>query len=237
MNSNKKYDFYKNGLYFLIANAVLLVAGIVILSIFGFNVDGTISGGKLLFQIALMSVISLVVVFVYVGIRYDYAKAFTIVVTSLMNMLICTALIIVVRIPVTDILVAVYGALIALTTVFTILLTDKAKDANLKKTDYSEVIKNTISKSIKQIFVFSAVVIALLFLSLIIASKDTFNFARLFFVMFVVVLYSSFTVKLPLWIFFSSKMQKIKKAKADQNVENQKVIKAVQTEEQTNENN
>ena len=237
MNSNKKYDFYKNGLYFLIANAVLLVAGIVILSIFGFNVDGTISGGKLLFQIALMSVISLVVVFVYVGIRYDYAKAFTIVVTSLMNMLICTALIVVVRIPVTDILVAVYGALIALTTVFTILLTDKAKDANLKKTDYSEVIKNTISKSIKQIFVFSTVVITLLFLSLIIASKDTFNFARLFFVMFVVVLYSSFTVKLPLWIFFSSKMQKIKKAKADQNVENQKVIKAVQTEEQTNENN
>lgn len=236
MNSNKKYDFFKGGLYFLIANAVILVAGIVILSIFGFNTDGILSGGKLVLNIALMLIISLVAIFVYIGIRYDYAKAFTVVVTSIVNMLFTTALIVLIRIPVTEILVAVYALSIGLTTVFTILLTNKVNNANLKKADYSDIIKGAISKSIKQIFVFSAILLAVLFLSLIVASKDTFNFARLFFVMIVVVLYSSFTINLPLWCYFSSKIKKINKTKADEGVTNQKVVKAVQTPEQTTEN-
>lgn len=236
MNSNKKYDFYKSGLYFLIANAFILIVGIIILSIFGFNVDGIIAGGRLLLNIALMSVISLIVIFIYVGIRYDYAKAFTIVVTSMINMLFTTALIVLIRIPVTEILVAVYALAIGLTTVFTILMTEKVKDTNLKKIDYSDIIKNAISKSIKQIFYFSTILLTILFLSLIVASKDTFNFARLFFVMMVVVLYSSFTINLPLWCYFSSKIKKINKAKTDEGVSNQKVVKAVPTQDQSTEN-
>ena len=54
--------------------------------------------------------------------------------------------------------------------------------------------------------------------------------------MIMVVLYSTFTILLPIWCFFSSKIKKIKKAKADERVENQKVVLAVQPENQTNEN-
>ncbi len=236
MNSNKKYDFYKNTMYFLIANAVLLVAGIIIFAIFGFNFETAISGSKLLLSTALTSILSLLVILIYVGFRYDFAKALSIVLTSVHNILLSTVLIILIRVPVTESLVAGYALIIGLSTIFTLILTEKFKDENLKKADYSGVIKGAISQNLKQIVAFSAIVIAVLFLSLIVSSKDMFGFARMFFVMMIVVLYSTFTIILPFWCFFSSKIKKIKRAKADEEVENQKVIKAVQTETQTNEN-
>ncbi|MBO7508460.1 MAG: hypothetical protein J6T39_02310, partial [Clostridia bacterium] len=82
MNSNKKYDFYKNSLYFLIANAVLLFVGVLVALIFGFNFAGAISGGKILFESSLSIIISLVLILIYVGLRHGYARALSIVMIS-----------------------------------------------------------------------------------------------------------------------------------------------------------
>lgn len=236
MNSNNKFNFYKSAIYFLIANAVLFVAGIVIFAVFGFNYDTTLAGSKLFFSAVIMTVLSTLVLYIYIGLRYDWAKALTSALAVVHNVLLSTALVAIIRIPLSEALIAGYALTIGLTAIFIVVLTDKIKEINHKKADYSEVIKNAISKSIKQIVVLSVVIVAILFLSLIIASKDVYSFARLAFVMIVVVLYSAIALIMPIWLYFSSKMKNIKRAKIDENVENQKVAKAVQTEQTTEEN-
>ena len=54
-----------------------------------------------------------------------------------------------------------------------------------------------------------------------------FDLVREFLVMMAVIIYSNLVLILPLWCFFSSKIKKIKRAKVDTSVENQKVVKAV----------
>ena len=227
MNSNKKYDFYKNAIYFLIANAVLLFAAFIILCIFGFNYGVNISHGRMILGISLTTILSLGGLLVYVGFRYDFIKAMTIVFVSAHNMLLSTAVICLIRVPVTESLIAGYVLLIALTSVFILIMTNKIKDINLKKADFSAVIKNTLDSSVKQVLVYSLVVVGLLFLSLIAFNASVFNFARLLFVMVVVLIYSMMTIALPIWCFLSTKIKKVKRAKVDTNVDNQKVVKAV----------
>lgn len=233
MNSNKKYDFYKNAIYFLIANAVLLVAAIVVLCVFGFNYGVNISHGRMVFGIALTTILSLAVLLVYVGIRYDFVKSLTIVFVSAHNILLSTAIICLIRVPVTETLIAGFALLVALSSVYALLMTNKIKDINLKKDDFSAVIKKTIGESVKQILVYSLIVVGLLFLSLLAFNASTFNFARLFFVMMVVLIYSMMTITLPIWCFLSTKIKRVKRAKVDTNIDNQKVVKAASLGEET----
>jgi preprotein translocase subunit SecF len=226
MNSNKKYDFYKNSIYYLIANAVIVLAAIIVISICGFNYSTSIAGGKILLQSTLSVIISLLIVFLYVGLRYDFAKAFSIVLTATHNALLSTALIAIIRVPVTESIIMGLILLVGLSSVYTLILTDKLKDINLKKVDYNEIIKNSISSSIKQLVILSAVIVVLLLLSLITLSASMFNLIRILLVMVFVLIYSSLTIILPSWCYFSSKIKKVKKAKVDANVENQKVVKA-----------
>lgn len=234
MNSNK-YDFYKNSIYYLIANAVVLLAGIVVASVWGFNYQSSIAGAHVLFQSVLSVVISLVLVLLYVGLRYDFAKAFSVVGLIAHNVLLSTALIAIIRIPITENIVASYLLLTGFSTVYTLLTTEKFKNVDLKKANYSELIKETIKENVKRLTILSATIVVVLLLSMIMLNQNIFSVARLFFVMMVVLLYSMFTLALPAWCFFSSKIKKIKKAKVDENVENQKVAKAVAIEEKSSE--
>ena len=226
MNLNKKYDFYKNSIFYLLANAFVCVAAIVVIAIWGFNYSTSVAGGYVLFQSALVILISLVFVLVYVGLRFNFAKAFSIVLIAAHNALLSTALIAIIRVPVTESIVACFMLMVALTTVFALLLTEKLKDVNLKKADLSEVVKNSISSNIKKIVIISAVVIVLSLLCLISLSSNIFSLVRLLLVMLFVIIYSALTVILPIWCYVSLKAKSVKRAKVDTNVENQKVVKA-----------
>lgn len=230
MNSNKKHDFYKNSLYYLIANAVLLLIGIIVVSIFGFNYGSTITGGKLLFTSSLSLIISLVLVLIYVGLRHGFARAFSIVLVSVHNVLLSTAVIGIIRIPISEALVMGYLLLVGLTTIFTLIMTEKLKDVNLKKANYHEIIKNSMQENVKKLAILSAILVVILLLSLIVGTSNIFNLARILFVMIIVLIYSSLTINLPIWLFFSSKIKRVKRAQVDENVENQKVVKAVAVE-------
>lgn len=226
MNSNKKFDFYKNAIYFLIASAVMLVTAIVILCIFGFNYGASVAHGKMIFGTAMVSILSLAIILVYIGVRYDWAKALTIVLVSAHNLLLSTALICLIRVPVTEALLVGYALLIALTAVYTLLMTNKIKDVNFKKDDFNDVIKSALSQNIKRITMLSLIVVCLMFLSLIAFSASVFSFVRLFLVMLVVLIYSIMIIALPIWCFLSTKIKKVKRAKVDTNVDNQRVVKA-----------
>ena len=230
MNSNKKYDFYKNSIYYAIANAVLVLAGIIVVAVCGFNHQTSITFGSILLQSVLLSMISLLLIFVYIGLRYDFAKAFSIVLTSAHNLLLATAIIAIIRIPVTESIVMGYMILIGISTLYTLIQTEKIKDINLKKADYAEVIKNATKESYKPLLILSIIVIVLMVLTIFVGSSHIFSMARVFFVMMFVALYTSFTLALPTWCFFSSKIKKVKRTKVDKNVDNQKVVKAVSVE-------
>ena len=230
MNSNKKYNAYKSSIYFLIANAVLLVAAIIVFVIFGFNFGTTIGGSKIFFESAMVIFLSLISIFVYVGLRHDWAKALTVVLVSLHNILLSLALVVLIRVPLSENIISGFVFVIALTSIFTIVLT-KDNNENLKKADYSEIIKKKISQNGKFVAVISAIVAAIVFLNIIVLSKDIFSLARMLSIMLIVMIYAGFTVLLPTWCFFDSKIKKVKKVKTDDKVENQKVAKAVQTDD------
>src|SRR5574344_68872 len=177
MNSNK-YNFYKNSLYYLIANGVIFLAGIVIMCIFGFNLDTSIKSGHLIFISAFSVVIALLINFIYVGLRYDFAKAFSVIITTVHNVLLSTAIICLIRISVSETIVMGYILLVGLTTLFTMVMTEKLKGIDLRKANYSQVIKSAIAGSIKQLVVLSAIVLAVLLLSLIISSSNVYMLAR-----------------------------------------------------------
>ena len=227
MNSNKKYDFYKNTIYYLIASAVLLFASIIVVCVVGFNHQTSVSAGSLVLKSALISIISLLLVFLYVGFRYDFAKAFGIVAITTHNLLLSTAIIAIIRVPVTESLLMGYMLLIGISTLYTLMLTEKLKNVNLKKADYNEIIKNATKQSLKPIVLLTAIILVVLMLTLLVASAYIFSLARVLFVMLLIVIYSAFTLILPVWCFFSSKIKNVKRAKVDTNVENQKVVKAV----------
>ena len=229
MNSNK-YNFYKSSLYFLIANAVILLAGIVLFIVLGFNHSTTIAGSHIFFGSVFSVLITLALVFLYTSLRYDNAKALSIVFVAVHNALLSTAILLVIRIPITESLVMGYALLVGLSSVYTLILTEKLKDVNLKKVEFNDIIISSVKDGIKPIVILSAILVAVLLLSLLVASESMFSLARILFVMIAVVLYGAFTVAMPIWCFFSSKIKKIKKAKVDDNVENQRVVKAVTLE-------
>lgn len=230
MNSNK-FDFYKNSLYFLIANGIVSLVGIILMIALGFNLDASIQSSNLLFSSVLSILVSLVIIFAYAWLRYNFVKAITIGLVVVHNVILSTALICILRISVTESLIMGYILLTGLTTFFILLCTEKLNGVKFNKKSYNEVISSTLKQSLKQVIITSAIVAAVLLLGLIVSSASMFGLVRVFAVMLIVILYSYVFVQLPIWCFFASKVRPSTKAKVDSNVQNQKVVQAVAVEE------
>ena len=100
--------------------------------------------------------------------------------------------------------------------------------------DKNLAIKNALSENLKILAVFGAVVVAILLLCLIFASNSIFDFAREFFAMLLVLIYSILTIMLPVYLFFAKRVKKKNKAKVDKSVENQKVYQAASQDDEEN---
>lgn len=231
MNSNKSYDRLKVAKYFLFANLLVLIAGIVLLCVLGFNVDPNSQHNHILLAGALSVIITLVFVLIYIGIRRSFAKAFSAILIAVHNVLLATALVCIIRIPVAETMIMGYVLLVCFSVIFSLILFDKFENVHSKKDDVNLSIKQTISDGIKSICVFTAIVIVAMLLCLIFESASMMNFAREFFVMAIVLIYSMLTIALPVFCYFSKKIKKRRKAKIDSGVENQKVALATSVEE------
>lgn len=230
MNSNK-YNFYKNSVYFLIANSVLALVALVVGLVFGINYNTSILPGNLLFSAVISVMVSLIAIFLFVGFTTSFAKAFSIVLIVVNNILLSTSLIILIRIPVTDTLLMGYILLVALTTIFAILSTQKYENINFKKENPNQVIKKSLQENSKLVFVTSVMFVAVLLLCLIVASPSMFDLVRQFLVMMAVIVYSYLTIQLPVVCYMSTLIKIKNKSKVDKKVENQKVVQAVSTDD------
>ena len=230
MNSNNSYDRYKFAKYYLLANLLVLIAGIVIMKILGFNVISN-QVGHLVLESVLTIIISLLVITLYIGFRYDWAKAFSNVLIALNNVFLSTAIICLIRVPVLETLIMAYVLLIGLTSVFNLILFNRTEKVDYKKDDLNLKIKETLKNSLKLLCIFSAIVIATVLLCMLFVNNSIFNFAREFFVMMIVLLYSMVTIVLPIYMYFGKKIRAKSRAKVDTSVSNQKVYQATSQEE------
>lgn len=235
MNSNK-FDFYKNAKYFLIANGVITLVGFVMMLVLGFNLDTSIQSSNLLFTSVCSILVSLVVIFAYVWFRYNLTKALTVVLVVVNNAILSTMLICILRINVSESLLMGYILLVALTTYFILVGTEKTDGVKFNKATYNQVITNTIQSTIKQVVITSVIVAVALLLGLIVASNSMFDLVREFAVMLIIILYSYFTIQMPIFCFFKLRIKERTKVKVDSNINNQKVVKAVSEDTQKAEN-
>lgn len=229
MNLNK-FNFYKNSVYFLIANAALAVISLVIGLIFGVNYNTSIPAGSLLFSCVMACLLSTLAIFLFVGFTTNFAKAFSIVLIIVNNILLSTSLIVLIRVPVSESILMGYILLIAITTLFALLSSQKLD--NVKKADKNEIIKNSLHENSKLVFVTSVIIVAVLLLGLIIASQSMFDLVRTFLVMIAVIVYSYLTIQMPVVCYMVAKIGVRKKAKVDKKVSNQKVVKAVSVDDE-----
>lgn len=235
MNSNKSLDRYGVTKFFLCADLLVLIVGIVIMCAFGFNISST-QGAHLVLQSVLSVLVSVILIAIYVSLRYNFAKAFSIVLIAIHNVLLSTALVCLVRIPVSETLTMGYVLLVGLSAVFGLLLFDSTGKVEDKKLDKNLTIKSALDKNIKLISIFSAIVVAVMLLCMIFASNSIFDFAREFFVMMIVLLYSIVVLMLPIYIYFARRIKTKVRAKVDKTVDNQKVYQASQQEQDQDEN-
>ena len=229
MNSNK-FNFYKNSVYFLIANAVVAVIALVIGIVFGVNYNTSVLPGNLLFNTVMSVLLSLVAIFLFVGFTTSFAKAFSVVLIATNNVLLSTSIIVLVRIQVSESIVMGYILLVAITTLFTLLATQKFENINFKKEDKNQIIKKSLRENSKVVLFTSISFVAVLLLGLIVASASMFDLVREFLVMLAVIVYGYLTIQLPIVCYMSTKIKTRKKVKVDKKVENQKLVKAVSTD-------
>ena len=230
MNSNKN-SYYKNSLYTLITSGIIIVCSLIVGLIFGVNYATSVEPGKLLIACVCSVLISTLAIFLFVGFLTSFAKAFGIVLLICHNVLLSTALIILVRIPVSDTLVMGYILLVSITTAFALLSTRNYEKLDLKKEDIGQLIKSSINNSIKLVLSTSVMTVAVLLLCMIVASESMLNLVREFLVMEIVIVISYLLLQHPVICYVSTIIKRNRKPKIDKNVENQKIVKAVVTEE------
>ena len=204
MNSNK-YDYYNVAKYFLFASAVAFLAGLIVLCVFGFNVSGSQSE-HLVFQSVLSIVVSLVLIFVYIGLRHDWAKALSAVIVAATNVLLSTAIICITRISVAETIVMAYVLLVGLSAIFSLILQSKVGKINDKNADKHSVIQKALNESFYLIRVFSLVVLSVMIFCLLFKSTAMFDFARELFIMMVVLIMSVYFYVLPVYVFQSLRL-------------------------------
>ncbi|MGN1212521.1 MAG: hypothetical protein ACI4TZ_00640 [Christensenellales bacterium] len=221
MNLNK-FDFYKNSVYFLIANAVVDVLALVIGIIFGVNYNTSIVAGNLLFSCVMSVLLSLIAIFLFVGFTTSFAKAFSIVLIVANNVLLSTALIVLLRVPVSESIVMGYILLVAISTLFALLSSQSIKDIS-SKSDKNEMIKNSLKEHSKVVFFTSITFVAVLLLGLIITSQSMFDLVREFLVMMAVIVYTYLTIQSPVLCYMSTKIHSKKKAKTYKKSESEKM--------------
>ncbi|MEG1751578.1 MAG: hypothetical protein RR140_01625 [Clostridia bacterium] len=124
----KQFNFIKNAKWFLIAPVVLLLAGIVIFSIFGFNVKSTILGSQIVLNRAMLAILLVfVAVFVYLLFRFGISSAMTSVLFFIINILVTLAVLAICRAPVGATLITSMMFVVAYSLFMNILLFSNIK--------------------------------------------------------------------------------------------------------------
>lgn len=212
MNS-KKFNIYKSAVCFDIATALILIAGLVVGLIWGLNSSASISSLTVLNVILALFVVMLVM-FVYVAIKYEPYLAFTMVLSVAVNVMLTISLVCVIRIPLEDSFVVVI-ALVAMLSIINNIILFANKPDYKKTANREQMVNGLVSKKLKPIVLLNCVLISVAILLIFTFDLSIVMLIRPLLVGLVSVLYTTVFMCAPFWGYFV----KEKKVKKQENVE------------------
>ncbi len=167
MNS-KKFNVYKNAVYFDIASGILLIAGLVVGLILGLNSEVKIASSSIL-NTTLAVLVFEIILLIYVTVKYDFYTAFTMVLAVLHNVMLTVALVCIFRIPVTDSLTTAIMIVTGLTAVNLFILFAGKPDYK-STTNRESMVNDLVSSKLKTLVLLNCTILVT-----VIAMIFTFN--------------------------------------------------------------
>lgn len=207
MNS-KKFNVYKSAIGFYIASGLLLIAGLVVGIIFGFSSSIAISSTAIL-NTVIATLIFMLVLFIYLSIRYEAYTGFTAVLAVAHNVMLTTALVCIFRMPISDSFMAVIMAVCGLTAVNILVLF--ANNKEYQKTENRELLVNSlVGEKLKTLILINCAIFVAVVLMILSFDNNIIMFVRPMLIGVVATAYSSIFMVASFWGYFV-KEKKVKK--------------------------
>ena len=213
MNLNKlKIDFYKYFKIIMIVLAVIILVGVVLICTVGFNLSTDYFGGGVFMFGTLSGIIALVLLLVYVGIRYGWTKAFSTIFNCVVNVLVLSSIVLIIRIDVSDGFIMSVNFTIILTALSNMLLLSfrKKNEENID-VNFAEVTNNIIEQKLKLILIVYAVLMLVCISLFAIPAPSSLDLMRTLLVAVVVTFLSTLFVTIPLFWFVFKRMNNLPK--------------------------
>lgn len=199
MNS-KKFNVYKNAIYFDIASIILLVAGLVVGILLGLNSIVSISNGTIL-NATLAVLILEIILLIYAWIKYDFFTAFTMVLAVLHNVLLTTALTAIFRIPVAENFVITLLLVCGFTLVNQFVLF-AGKPEYKKTTNREQMVNEIVDTKLKTITLLNCTILVSVILMIFTFNTNVVMLVRPLLVGVVVTFYSTVFMCAPFYGYF-----------------------------------
>ena len=194
----KRFNLFKNSLYFYIASAVVLTAGLIVGLILGLNSQMVLGGQAYLYTILSVIVFS-VVAFVYFAIKYEVFTAFTIVLSICFNVCLTTALASIIRTEVNETFVMAVMLVCVLTIASSIITFGRITNEQRKPVDREKMVNQLVNEKLRTLVITMCTVIVILLCSIFIFDASAISFVRVALLGVVSCLYSSVFLVVPFW--------------------------------------
>lgn len=214
MNS-RKFNIYKNAIYFYIASAVLLTAGLVVGIVLGLKSDIAISGRAILNTTLAVMVFSLIA-FIFLTVKFDGYTGFTGVLAIVHNVILTVALTCIFRTPVNENL-GITILIVCIVSIMNMLLMFENKKEEYKSTTNREnLVNNLVSQKFKTVLVVNCILFFTTILMIFSLEVNIINLVRTMLVGIVVCFYSAIFMVAPFWGRFVKEKKDRKSVKVDE---------------------
>lgn len=214
MNS-RKFNIYKNALYFYIASGLLLVAGLVVGIVLGLKSDIIVAGSAILNTTLEVIVFSLIA-FIFLTVKFDGYTGFTGVLAIAHNVTLTIALVSIFRIPVAENL-AMTILIVCIVTIMNMLLIFENKKEEYKSTTNREkLVNNLVSQKFKTVLVVNCILFFTTILMIFSFEANIVSLVRTLLIGLVVCFYSAIFMVAPFWGRFVKERKDRKSVKVEE---------------------
>lgn len=214
MNS-RKFNIYKNALYFYIASGLLLVAGLVVGIVLGLKSDIVVAGSAILNTTLEVIVFSLIA-FIFLTVKFDGYTGFTGILAIAHNVTLTIALVSIFRIPVAENL-AMTILIICIVTIMNMLLIFENKKEEYKSTTNREkLVNNLVSQKFKTVLVVNCILFFTTILMIFSFEANIISLVRTLLIGLVVCFYSAIFMVAPFWGRFVKERKDRKSVKVEE---------------------
>lgn len=214
MNLRKKIDYFKSFNLLMIINAVFILVGIVLAVTVGLNLPADYAGGGIFMFATLSGIFSILAMLFYTALRYGWAKAFALIFSAIINVLLLVSLVLIFRVPVADGLIMSILVVIVLTALnHLFLVADLDKNFITKNVNLSEKTNEIVKKNINKILLVYATALFLAIVMFVVPVSSALDLFRTLLLAVVVGFYSCTFLTLPLYWFVYKRIENVSKKK------------------------